>query len=589
MKMFTSFIPAAVMSVILFSANLGSAQGLSGTYKGKSKDSGDLTLQITQSGNTIAGSFTSFRTVLQLTGTVANNLITGTATLANTPLRFFIHMKVDGVNALLEVTEEGENHQPDSATREQFVLLKQGGAPTANATAPAGAGSSPSSPSSPASPASARPASPAGSPQGNPLASRDLWPGVYENESIAMEVKPDGGGYQGAITLQGQSYPFTAQKSANGIAGNFKAGGQSYTFSAKLSGDAMTLSSDGATYTLNRRGGSPSAVPVNPLAAAHAPAKAQVNAPKTERIVPSASTENRAQVSSPSAGWKTLHHPIGISVHYPGDWTTQTISSGSYRLMPPDSKMDGGQPAEAYFILGAPAENIARPDNPQLIQLLEAQVLQLAPFLQRTGAPQSVSAGTLPGMLMQWKGTNQIGKPVSARLYVTIVKGAAVCVFGLGYQDNLAQRESALRGIFTSFASGEASMDPQVAGVWILRDTRTMDAAHSMQKTSSSSETHASLVLQPNGQAQRKETYQMMANSTFKNSGGQQTSTIFLDSGPQTTIKNGRWMAGEGRLVLMYDNGGGDEYKYQVQGGPGGRQLILSTDNGRQEIWGESR
>jgi hypothetical protein len=464
------FILAVVISLGIFFTSPCQAQGISGTYTGKSQDSGDLTLQITQSGNKVSGSFTSFGTVLQVTGTATNNQMSGIATLTNMPVRFFIHLKVEGAKAFLEVTEEGEDQKPDPATREKFELIRQGGLASTPASAPV------------------------------------------------------------APALSGSS--------ATPLQGNLLAAG---------------------------------------------------NIPQVEHATPAASQAGAAPVSSQKAGWKTMRHPIGISVSYPTDWTVQTVAGGSYRLIPPDSAMESGQPAEAYFIMGAQAENISSPDNPQLLQLLESQVMQMAPFLQRTGSTQSIHAGTLPGVFLQWKGTNQIGKAISARLYVTIIKGAAICVFGLGYQDNLARRESLLRGIFTSFASGEASMDPQAAGFWVLRETRTMDASHAMQKTSSASETRASLLLQPNGQAQRKETYQMMANSTIKNSGGQQTSTIYLDSGPQTTIKNGRWMAGEGRLVLLYDNGTGDEYNYQVQGGLGGRQLILTTDKGRQEIWGESR
>ena len=60
-----------------------------------------------------------------------------------------------------------------------------------------------------------------------------------------------------------------------------------------------------------------------------------------------------------------------------------------------------------------------------------------------------------------------------------------------------------------------------------------------------------------------------------------------MDSGPQTTVKEGRWYAGDGRLVLLWSDDSGEEYHYQVQGAGGGRRLILRTDKGSVEVWGQ--
>jgi len=555
--------------VFLVSVSIAAAQNFSGSYTGRTEE-GNLTLQLQQSGTNVSGALTAWGTTLQISGRVEGGRVTAVGKMTEAPVQFFITVTNTGGQTVLEVMEEGENHQPDMATKERYILVRQGGGP-ASFESQHQAYSAPSMES----------LSSASYPGiGNPLApGADAVSGTYKNQDMTVEIQAAASGfYQGRISFSGNVFPFTAKgNQAAGLSGTFRSGGDNYEFTASFANGAMELSTGGATHTLPKEG-LPAAKP-NPLAGSRGPTN------------PLAGPGRNGVPSIPGGlnDWKVLSHPVGIDVRYPPTWTVNRLEGAFFQMIPPNPGSENQQPTETYFLGGAQAGAITRPDDPQLLQLLGSQVLQLAPFLVQAGGVEQVRAGDQPGASVAWEGQNQLGKSIGARMYVTIIKGFAVCLLEIGYKDRIAARDPEFRQIFASLGGRQASQDPMVAGSWFLRETRSGGASHAMQNTSSASENRAQLILQPGGLARRSETYQFMGNSQIKNSGGEHTSTVYIDSGPQTTVKNGRWVAGDGRLVLLWDDESGDEYNYQVQGMAGGRTLALTTEKGSVQIWGESR
>jgi hypothetical protein len=106
----------------------------------------------------------------------------------------------------------------------------------------------------------------------NPLgadAAVDPLAGVFKSEKFSIDLKSDGAQkYKGVIKMAGKEFPATASGDAKALKGTFTSDGQAYEFTATLEGDALTLSSGGATYQLAREHAA------NPLGAHADPAPA---------------------------------------------------------------------------------------------------------------------------------------------------------------------------------------------------------------------------------------------------------------------------------------------------------------------------
>ena len=97
----------------------------------------------------------------------------------------------------------------------------------------------------------------------NPLARSDPFAGTFQGEQVTLEMTGTRGHYSGSLTIQGDKLLVTA-KSGNGIAtGTFDVNGRTYSFTLTPVGSGLKLASDGAEYTLARKG-STTVSPVDP-------------------------------------------------------------------------------------------------------------------------------------------------------------------------------------------------------------------------------------------------------------------------------------------------------------------------------------
>jgi hypothetical protein len=91
--------------------------------------------------------------------------------------------------------------------------------------------------------------------------------GRFSDGRLAVDWTESGDSYTGTIALANQSFPSSAHADGANIAGTFVSGGNQFPFSATLQGDTLTLTTGGATYTLQR-----AAAAANPLGAGAHPA-----------------------------------------------------------------------------------------------------------------------------------------------------------------------------------------------------------------------------------------------------------------------------------------------------------------------------
>jgi hypothetical protein len=124
--------------------------------------------------------------------------------------------------------------------------------------------------------------------------------------------------YAGTISLGQQQFQSTAHADGQAIEGDFLAGANSFPFSGKLDGETLTLTTGGATYTLQRQaaavnplGGGETAAPVNPLTTDTPPAVPPAPLPATPQPIPTVAPSAVAPVV-PSAAAGNL--PAGYSV-----------------------------------------------------------------------------------------------------------------------------------------------------------------------------------------------------------------------------------------------------------------------------------
>lgn len=267
-----------------------------------------------------------------------------------------------------------------------------------------------------------------------------------------------------------------------------------------------------------------------------------------------------------NSNWKVFKHAIGVSMRYPATWT-QHPAAGMLQLIPPDVLMANGQAREIYVAFADGSSGVTTAEDPRVVQLLDQKMQGFAPFLQRTGEPQSVKAGTLPGIKVTWEGTNPTGLQVLAHMYVVILKGYGVGVLALGDSKRIAMREGTVQQMFSSLAGSSEKRDARLAGRWKFWSYKG--------NSQYSVETNRSMVLDPSGRCSW--------NSNGEAVGSFNTGNLYNNSGSGSL---GRWSADNGVLYILWDDGDNSSWGYRFEPTQsGGRRLYLTGSNGKTDEW----
>jgi hypothetical protein len=312
--------------------------------------------------------------------------------------------------------------------------------------------------------------------------------------------------------------------------------------------------------------------PVAPL-----PVRPRAEPPQPTRP-PAGGTARPEPASRQQPLGQVFRHPIGLRFEYPQGWRTQE-GGGMLQLIPPDQGHNAMGATETYVVSANPAAGLTGPDDPRLIQTVEAHLAQL-PFLVRQGGGEPVStASGAPGISLRWEGVNPMGKTIQARLYLTLLGEYAVAVMGLGEAERLAARESLVRAIFTSLEREAGGLDPELVGTWHYLSTLSYlnrDLA-SRPTMTGASDTNRFVQLGPDGRATRTEKHRAIFNIPG----------MSLDTGDSVTTSAGRWNAANGRIVLLWENGETNEFQYRFGNSVQGRTLELVGANGNVQVWGQ--
>jgi hypothetical protein len=233
---------------ILITAAPVSAQDYAGTWTMATPNGGSitLTLQLDNSGR-VSGSLSGNGNSFPLEGQRQGGGLVGQATIPGGALHF--EASQSGGQLTMVLAELDQAGQPNAATRQELRFTRAGGAGNAMVSGGMGGGNSMGG----------------GNPFGGVGAGGgggDPYIGTFANGEVTFSITPGQGGYAGNLQVQGQSIPFTAQRTGDHLTGNLSSGGTTYIFEARLQGNTLSVLSDGQTVTLERAGVGGGAAPM---------------------------------------------------------------------------------------------------------------------------------------------------------------------------------------------------------------------------------------------------------------------------------------------------------------------------------------
>ncbi|MCK4871827.1 MAG: hypothetical protein KAS72_03785 [Phycisphaerales bacterium] len=311
-------------------------------------------------------------------------------------------------------------------------------------------------------------------------------------------------------------------------------------------------------------GGSNTADPAGEPAPAEQPAAEQ---PETEQ----------PEVSSDRG--KTYRHVIGFSFWYPESWNLREHDD-FLQLVPPGEKTSPQGPEEIYVIFGESVaqEGIQRADDPRVAQYFDEVVRSFGLPLTRSGSPTPVSMAQGQGVLLEWTGQSPEGIALIARAYISIINEYGVALLTLGAREHVDARDAELRRMFASFGFGEARRDQRLGGTWQFYTTyslvNTSPFVESYDRAHLTSDSSTTLEFRADGTWKRVHWERFIAIG----------SGICIDSGDQVTTHKGRWFADDGKLVMIWDDGGWEEHEYRFEQRQDGPILLLSHGE-KGEVW----
>jgi hypothetical protein len=270
---------------------------------------------------------------------------------------------------------------------------------------------------------------------------------------------------------------------------------------------------------------------------------------------------------------QTFRHPTGWTFQYPDGWSIAPNQAGSPMLVPPQAAPD----QEVYPFNLTPVLNVDRPDSPHILQAFSQELGQLVPALAAsTPRVQPVRFGPQPGVQLTWE-----SGPLSAIFLIVLVGNQILSLGAIGAKPRVAARLPALAGIAATSAFGDPLLDPQLVGAWSNTEH------YSSGSFSGSAQTV--MRLNPDGTCSQGGG-RVMASLGVTDDQGDWLGAVAGDTGPGREGQCGHWCAGHGVLYVRTNEVPCwvPSARYCVEGPPGQRKMLLTTGDGKRELWYEA-
>lgn len=289
----------------------------------------------------------------------------------------------------------------------------------------------------------------------------------------------------------------------------------------------------------------------------------------------------------PPAGMDGVYqHVSGLSFSYAKGWKVKPNDEG-LTINPPDIAISNGAPAEAYYLLPIPtAAEITDVTDQRVISSLDQMVAaNISPALKRTEEPQVIKMANGQGIGMVWEAQVEKGT-IYVVSYVTIINNIGFIIGGVGLKDKVTPRLPELKALFTSLKFGEGKHDQAVVGAWKLFSTRTLVNNDNInfttddpRRASAVTDEQTTMQLRPDGSVVRTSISRTIAGGGAAGGDGK----IWIDTGDQKEVKQGKWYAGDGTLFIVWDNGNMASYQYGLINN-NGKSLALASGT-RIDYW----
>jgi hypothetical protein len=271
-------------------------------------------------------------------------------------------------------------------------------------------------------------------------------------------------------------------------------------------------------------------------------------------------------------------HPLGVTFRYPAKWTLNTDKAESHGLvvLKPDDTGDGAAPREYILVTGADANGAASSRDSYVIQSIENGVIQIAPYLSRTGGIEDIKAAQKPGILLTWEGENIDGQVMRARVFSTLLDRYVVNLSILGTPARVQARDKILRDIFATLdfapkvqmagAAGGDSAGSKLAGIWKNWEYKAVGNSSWEKTTFAALRADGSFIMSENSESAH--------NFTYKDGGGNEVARAGVASQGASPGSGGRWTAAGDKLTLTFKNGEVSEYTWQIRPNSSGYPIL---------------
>jgi hypothetical protein len=242
-------------------------------------------------------------------------------------------------------------------------------------------------------------------------------------------------------------------------------------------------------------------------------------------------------------------HASGGKFRYPKGWRVEAAEE-FLQLIPNDAKEN-----EVYGFMGAPAEGSTDPMSPDVLAVVDAGVKAQFPTARQVGKAQRITAGVGKGALVIYE-ANVEGETRQLRGYLTIYKDMGIALIAAGPKPTIERRDPVMREIFSTLGWGQGKTDSSLVGTWM----------------------HYGYVGGSMGGRETKMVVRLAADGTFSYSSDSEASynTGGKDQGGNDVWSGvaygrsgsgwkGRWTAGDGTLILHFEDGSSESFTYRLE------------------------
>lgn len=170
------------------------------------------------------------------------------------------------------------------------------------------------------------------------------------------------------------------------------------------------------------------------------------------------------QASSGNPGSTVFRDPeTGFSFRHPNTWSATAASDRI--VLTPSETAPGDASTMQVFITGEEAPDLARLDDPRVLDVLDRVAHTLLPGSVRKGVPRVQRRSDDQRMDLLWQ-VEREGVTRCVRIWAWLSRQHVVCLCAVGTAANLDARSRDLAAMADSFAFAAAQRDPRLIGTW---------------------------------------------------------------------------------------------------------------------------